>query len=119
MEKPAHIGAPVSVKNPTVSSRCVLTTPSPHTTAMKKKIALAAFLAVPGSFAILALACLHPVLRRELARAAGLEPVFANVSRQVVLLALVYHLNMHHRHRERAVRACLARGGVDCDVFAQ
>ncbi|AJP58391.1 hypothetical protein UC34_18415 [Pandoraea vervacti] len=88
-------------------------------TAMKKKIALAAFLAVPGSFAVLALACLHPVLRRELARAAGLEPVFANVSRQVVLLALVYHLNMHHRHRERALNACLARGGADCDAFAQ
>lgn len=91
---------------------------------MKKKIALAAFLAVPGSFAILALACLHPALRRALARAAGLEPMLANVSRQVVLLALVYHLNLHHRHRERALRAC-QRQGVDdkafeaFDVFAQ
>jgi N-acetyl-gamma-glutamylphosphate reductase len=85
---------------------------------MKKKIALAAFLAVPGSFAILALACLHPVLRRSLARAAGLEPVLANVSRQVVLLALVYHLNLHHRHHERALRACQAHTG-DCNVLAQ
>ncbi|AJE97319.1 hypothetical protein [Pandoraea apista] len=85
---------------------------------MKKKIALAAFLAVPGSFAILALACLHPVLRRALARAAGIEPMLANVSRQVVLLALVYHLNLHHRHQERALRACEARGG-DCDALAQ
>ena len=73
---------------------------------MTKKIALAAFLAVPGSFAILALACLHPGARRALASAAGLEPMLANLSRHVVLLALVYHLNLHPRHGARALRAC-------------
>ncbi|AJC19595.1 hypothetical protein [Pandoraea pulmonicola] len=99
---------------------------------MTKKIALAAFLAVPGSFAILALACLHPGVRRALANAAGLEPMLANLSRHVVLLALVYHLNLHHRHGARAWRACRGQTGAldglkgfeplkelrDCDAFA-
>lgn len=88
---------------------------APHSTVMTKKIALAAFLAVPGSFAILALVCLHPTLRRELARAAGLEPVFANLSRQLVLVALVCHLHLHHR---TGMRAFCTSGG-DCDAFAR
>lgn len=70
---------------------------------MKKRIALAAFLAVPGSFAILAIVCLHPRLRVMLAQAAGLDDVVAQVTRQVVLLALVCHLNLHHRHGVPAV----------------
>ncbi|VVE21266.1 hypothetical protein PPN31114_03147 [Pandoraea pneumonica] len=81
---------------------------------MTRKIALAAFLAIPGSFAILAIALLHPTLRRELARAAGLEPVFANLSRQLVLFALVCHLHLHHR---QGMRICTQ--GADCDAFAR
>lgn len=78
---------------------------------MKKKIALAAFLALPGSFAILAIACLHPRLRIMLAQAAGLDHMVANLSRRVVMIALVCHLHMHHRHGARAL-------ALDVDNYA-
>jgi hypothetical protein len=57
-----------------------------------KKIALAAFLAMPGSFAILAVACLHPRLRAELADFIGLDAVLKLINRHAMVLVLILSL---------------------------
>ncbi|WP_432263156.1 hypothetical protein [Cupriavidus sp. TMH.W2] len=65
-----------------------------------KKLALAAFLAMPGSLLVLALLCLHPRVRAEISDAAGLKAILSRLNRQAALLLLVMSLYLH----EEAVR---------------
>lgn len=66
-----------------------------------KKLALATFLAMPGSFVVLAVLCLHPRARAEIVDAAGLNSLFAALNRHAILLLLVVGLCVNAQIDER------------------
>ncbi|WP_425953223.1 hypothetical protein [Ralstonia pseudosolanacearum] len=67
-----------------------------------KKLALVAFLAMPGSFVLLALLCMHPRLRAEISDVAGFEAILSRLNRQAILLLLVLSLHLNQGTAERA-----------------
>ena len=69
-----------------------------------KKLAFAAFLAMPGSFDMIALLCIHPRMRAEMAEASGMNVLLDTLNRNAALLLLVvvlYRHSMADRHVRR------------------
>ena len=60
-----------------------------------KKLAFAAFLAMPGSFVMIALLCIHPRMRAVMADASGMNALVGVLNKNAALLLLVLVFYCH------------------------